>query len=88
MTLPELPEWAKPSCAQLPALSFTYGALTAATGLDRLFGGFQAGPGVHWALAGGLADYQCKKVFVADQQLAMCMAAGFVGGAVAKTILG
>ena len=83
-----LPTWAQPSCANMPALSFTYGAVSAGVGLDRLFMGLGAPPGVHWALAGGVADYQCRSKFTADQQLAMNMAYGYGGGFVASMLFG
>lgn len=76
-----------PSCDN-HTMSVAYGAITRATGLDRLFSGFGAPPGVHWALAGVAADYQCRGAFQADQRLAMCTAGGYVGGMVASMVLG
>lgn len=68
--------------------SATYGALTTVVGLDRLFTGLGAPPAVHWALAGGAADYQCRGKFQADQDLAMNMAYGYGGGFVASMLFG
>lgn len=81
-----LPAWAQPSCRNLPALSFFYGGLSHAVGLDNVF--VRDAQPLHWALAGGLADYQCKGQMVMDQQLAMNMAAGYGGGMIASVLLG
>lgn len=75
-----IPEWAKPSCENRPALAFAYGAVSHLTGLDRLL---PAPPAVHWAVAGTGADYQCRGSFNMDKELAMCMAGGFGGGYIA-----
>ena len=82
-----LPAWAAPSCENRSALAVGYGALSRVTGLDGLLRGFGAPAGVHWALAGGAADLQCRGM-IADKHLAMCMAGGYVGGMIGGMILG
>jgi len=83
-----LPSWAVPSCGNQRILSATYGAVSHLTGLDNILGGVGAPQAVHWMLVGGLADYQCRGKFTADQQLAMNMAAGYGGGIAATMLFG
>ena len=71
-----------------PYTAAAYGAVSHVTGLDNILGGGGAPQGVHWMLAGGLADFQCKRKFSADEQLAMHMAAGFGGGFAASMLFG
>ena len=75
-----------PSCEN-HTMSVTYGAIAAVTGLDRLFAGLGVPSGVHWALAGAGADYQCRGSFQADQRFAMCTAGGYAGGMLASRLL-
>lgn len=81
-----------PSCEKKAMLAATYGAVTRFTGLDLLLVGFGAPSGLHWALAGGVADIQCKHQWkvsmkALDQDLALCMAAGFGGGYLTSMIM-
>lgn len=78
-----LPNWAQPSCDQIPALAFTYGGVAALTRFDTVF---PAPMAVHWGLAGALANYQCKGVVVADRDMAMAAAMGYVGGMAGRII--
>lgn len=80
-----MPDWMSPSCANLKTMSFLSGAVTSATGLDRLL---PLPSIVHTALAGAGANYYCKKTLVLDQEYAMSMAFGVMGGVVAGAIMG
>ena len=90
-----LPKWATPSCENLPALSFTYGAVSVWTGLDGIFAGLGATPMTHHALAAVIADSQCltgtwmpKRFPALDQQLGGCIVAGILGGYVGQMMMG
>jgi hypothetical protein len=76
------------NCANLNTMSFISGAAISVTGLDRMFTGFGAPPGVHWALGGIGADYYCKKAISPDKTTAMAAAAAYAGGFVATMMLG
>ena len=80
-----LPTWANPSCNNMPALSAMYGAGTRLIGLDYLL---PLPPGVHYAAAGAIADYQCKGSITLDQGTAMAAAYGVGGGMAMSYVLG
>lgn len=83
-----LPAWMVPSCDQVPALAAAYGALSRLTWVDTVFGYFGAPPIAHWGLSGGLANYQCKGVMMADKDMAMAMFWGVAGGGAVHALLG
>ena len=82
-----LPAWLQPTCANQHMLSFVSGMAVAVTGLDRLFAGYGAPAGVHWALGGFGADFYCKGKFAPDQDTALCLASGFGGGWIATALM-
>lgn len=75
-----------PSCASPSYLAAAYGGATGVFGLDGLISRFP--PVVHHALAGALADYQCRGGVNVDTQMAMAMASGFFGGVAGRFVRG
>ena len=82
----KLPAWAQPSCDNRRAYSALFGAVSAVTGLDRMF---PAPPMVHWAIAGGLADASCSGFTMPeiDEKLFECSIFGMLGGMGARLLL-
>ena len=83
-----LPKAIQPTCVNSYVLAATYGAVSNFTGLDLALLRVGAPPVVHHALAGGLADYQCRESLILDSNLAMSMTSGVVGAMLMRMIRG